>query len=74
MGLSATSYAASLDVEDDGRGFTPPADMSLVSSGHMGIIGMRERAQFVGGTVRVTSSPGRGTRVEATIPLAGPGR
>jgi two-component system NarL family sensor kinase len=60
-----------LVVEDDGRGFEPavaPADVSF------GLTGMRERASLAGGDLRVTSEPGRGTRVEVRIPHQEPGR
>lgn len=51
-------------VEDDGRGFDP-----AVATGGVGIVGMRERAEQLGGTLSVTSSPGRGTRVSLELPL-----
>jgi signal transduction histidine kinase len=53
-------------VEDDGRGFDPrtPRDGSL------GIVGMRERAALVGGSLTVESRPGAGTTVAAQVPSA----
>ena len=44
-----------LQVTDDGRGFAPDA----VGNGHYGLLGMRERASLVGGTLAVESQPGR---------------
>jgi signal transduction histidine kinase len=35
----------------------------------MGLFSMRERVSLVNGTLTVTSTPGRGTRIVATIPL-----
>ena len=55
-----------LAVEDDGRGM--PADGGR--PGALGLVGARERAAALGGTLRVASEPGRGTRVEASLPLA----
>jgi signal transduction histidine kinase len=57
-------------VEDDGRGFDarPAYDPR-----QLGLNGMRERAALVGGEVQIESSPGRGTTVFLTIPLA-PGK
>jgi signal transduction histidine kinase len=52
-------------IEDDGRGFEP----SQARRGAMGITSMSERASLFGGVVRVTSAEGKGTRVEATLPL-----
>ncbi|MDQ3929514.1 MAG: GAF domain-containing sensor histidine kinase [Chloroflexota bacterium] len=58
-----------LIVEDDGKGF----DTSLVyrSNGHYGLIGINERVKLLGGTMRLESSPGTGTRLEVTVPLEG---
>lgn len=53
-----------LIVEDDGIGF----DMrSREASGHFGLVGMRERAELSGGTLKVESDKGKGTRVVLTI-------
>jgi signal transduction histidine kinase len=51
-------------VEDDGSGF----DIDEVWSKGAGIGSMRERARLLAGYVAVMSWPGRGTRVEASIP------
>ena len=55
-----------LEVEDDGRGFNVEAARD---NGHYGIIGMRERVEQSGGVFEMTSHPGRGTRVVATLPV-----
>jgi PAS domain S-box-containing protein len=52
-------------VEDDGRGF----DADTVAVHRLGLLGMRERAALVGGTLVLESGPGRGTTVIARIPL-----
>ena len=55
-----------LDVQDDGVGFQlahPRKPQSL------GLIGLRERAHVLKGSVQITSAPGQGTRVEARIPV-----
>lgn len=53
----------SLEVEDHGRGFAPDA-------GHQGIglVGMRERAELVGGTLQVVRREGGGTIVRLVVP------
>jgi signal transduction histidine kinase len=51
-----------LVVTDDGRGFDPE-----LSEG-FGLLGLRERAALVGGTVEVSSRPGAGTRLAVTVP------
>jgi two-component system NarL family sensor kinase len=63
--LVAAPDRVRLVVEDDGRGF----DASAVPEGRHGLVGMRERAKVLGGVLAVHSSPGAGTRIEATVPL-----
>ncbi|UNK57310.1 PAS domain S-box protein [Pseudoxanthomonas daejeonensis] len=53
-----------LRIEDDGRGFEP-ADAS-----GLGLVIMRERAQSVGGQLRIDALPGRGTRIHLQLPYA----
>jgi ligand-binding sensor domain-containing protein len=55
-------------VADDGHG-CPEPNMSSSLEGHFGLIGMRERAQSIGGHFRFQSEPGSGTFVEVTVPL-----
>jgi two-component system, NarL family, sensor kinase len=62
--LVATPERVRLIVEDEGRGF----DASEVPADRHGLVGMRERAGMLGGTLEVRSDPG-GTRIEATVPL-----
>jgi signal transduction histidine kinase len=57
-----------LRVSDSGRGFSP-GEVDGPPEGHFGLSGMSERAQRIGGLLRVTSAPGRGTRIEAELPL-----
>jgi len=56
--------ALRFEVRDDGAGF----DESLVAGG-AGFISMRERLAAVGGVLATRSTPGRGTRVSASIPV-----
>jgi len=55
-------------IEDDGKGFESNELNTAEERGHYGIVGMRERAEGVGGQLVVRSEPGRGTIVRATIP------
>jgi signal transduction histidine kinase len=55
-------------IEDDGKGFESNELSTAEERGHYGIVGMRERAEGVGGQLVVRSEPGRGTIVRATIP------
>lgn len=56
-------------IHDNGRGFDQ-ADPSLSKS--LGLLGMRERAAILGGRVSISSAPGKGTTVTASIPLPSP--
>jgi signal transduction histidine kinase len=55
-------------IEDDGKGFESDELQTAEERGHYGIVGMRERAEGVGGQLVVRSEPGRGTIVRASIP------
>lgn len=62
--VRASQGSIEIDVRDDGVGFEP----SLVREG-FGLVGMRERAALLGGTLDVDSTRGSGTRIRAEIPL-----
>jgi signal transduction histidine kinase len=54
---------------DDGHGFDPDTAAQAAPGQHLGLVSMRERATFAGGTLDVDSAPGRGTTVCLRIPL-----
>ena len=61
-------------VEDDGVGFDMDRQLASTERDHgLGLFGMRERAEYVGGRVEVSSQAGVGTVVRVVVPLAGPG-
>ncbi|WP_291427007.1 sensor histidine kinase, partial [Deinococcus sp.] len=55
-------------ISDDGRGFTPEEAQAQVQAGHLGLIGLRERAQLAGGDLNIGSAPGQGTALVFTLP------
>ena len=57
-----------LRIKDDGRGFDQNGVFSTLG-GHFGLLGMRERAERLGGELRLASHPGEGTEVEVSVPL-----
>ncbi|HYJ88078.1 MAG TPA: two-component regulator propeller domain-containing protein [Pyrinomonadaceae bacterium] len=59
-----------LSVRDDGRGFDNTA-VGNGLGGHFGFIGMRERAEQIGGTLSIHSTEGLGTEVVADVPISG---
>ena len=64
--LYANDGNLTLHVADTGRGFARDAKRN----GGIGLVSMRERLQALGGTLSITSTPGKGTIVEATISVA----
>jgi signal transduction histidine kinase/ABC-type uncharacterized transport system substrate-binding protein len=54
-----------LVVSDNGSGFDPTLQRARMSLGHAG---MRQRVFFLGGRIRIDSSPGRGTMIVAWVP------
>lgn len=68
--LDVTPDEACLVVEDNGRGFEVDGGAGTGTSGRFGLIGMRERAHLLGGTLCIESAPGTGTRITAEVPLS----
>ena len=66
--LHTEARRISLRIRDNGRGFEQQ-DVFTSSGGHFGLLGMRERAERLGGELRLASQPGGGTEVEVTVPL-----
>ena len=58
--------AIRLRIADDGKGF----DAARVPDGHLGLAGMRARAEKIGASFEVTSRPGLGTTIEVRVPAA----
>jgi two-component system CheB/CheR fusion protein len=58
-----------LILEDDGVGFNPEKEASADGDKGMGLIGMRERAALVGGTLQIESKPKAGTTIFARVPV-----
>ena len=62
--LTFMDSAAAAIIEDDGLGFDPAAEHE-----GLGLLGMRERLQLVGGKLTIESSPTSGTTLRAEVPL-----
>jgi signal transduction histidine kinase len=63
-----------LEVIDFGPGFKPPdltGPTATERAEHIGLRGMRDRAQLVGGTFNLFSHPGQGTRINVRVPCYG---
>jgi len=55
-------------VQDDGAGFDTAETFRSTNGHHLGLLGMRERAELISGSLIVQSAPGQGTRVEVRVP------
>ncbi|MFC6336746.1 sensor histidine kinase [Pseudomonas sp. CCM 7891] len=66
--LQRLPQGLSLNICDDGQGFSPAINPGL--EGQRGMAGMSERIDQLGGTLSINSQPGCGTRIEALFPWA----
>jgi len=65
VGLVVMPERVALTVRDAGAGFDPAAR----DGKRLGLLGMRERAELLGGTFAVDTGPGKGTEVRVVIPI-----
>jgi signal transduction histidine kinase len=69
--LHASNSQLVLKVTDNGRGFVCPDDAAPNgSTGSFGLQGMQERVSILGGKFSIQTAPGKGTILEAHVPLA----
>jgi signal transduction histidine kinase len=66
--LARTPHGVTATIEDDGVGFDPNL-RNTEAGGGLGLVGIRQRVARLNGTVRIESSPGRGTLLTADIPI-----
>jgi len=67
--LSQSDSALELAVRDDGVGFeVGPTQQEAFRRGRLGLLGMAERTQLLGGALHVESEPGRGACIRASFP------
>ena len=70
VSLNHQSDWLTLCIVDDGRGFdVSPTTRQAVRDGHLGLVGMRERLDRVGGTLSISSTVGRGTTIKCLVPI-----
>ena len=68
--VSAADGSLKMRIQDDGVGFR--VQEAFARPGSYGLAGMRERVALAGGKFEISSAPGRGTRVSASIPIPAP--
>jgi PAS domain S-box-containing protein len=70
LNLKFTSKAVTLSIIDNGKGFTPPKQISsLTKHGKLGVAGMYERAQLIGATLSIKSRRNEGTTISLEVPI-----
>jgi two-component system, NarL family, sensor kinase len=68
VGVTREDGVARLVVADDGRGFSADSLPQRREEGHLGLTLLADLAAEAGGSLDVDSAPGRGTRIEMTVP------
>jgi signal transduction histidine kinase len=58
-----------MEVADNGRSFQVQRVLSSRTNKRLGLLGMRERVEMVGGSFAIESAPGRGTTLRAQMPF-----
>lgn len=69
VAIRGDGQTVALAVEDDGYGFDP-SSLALQEHGTsgFGLVGIRERARLLGGSLTISSNPGYGTSIRVTVP------
>lgn len=63
------SGAICMEIKDDGKSFEVERVLFAKRNKRLGLIGMRERVEMVGGSFSIESAPGKGTTVQAQLPF-----
>jgi signal transduction histidine kinase len=71
--IQKLSDAVCMEIQDNGKGFQTQGVLRAKEQKRLGLLGMRERVEMVGGTFTIKSIPGKGTTVHAEIPFGGAG-
>ncbi len=69
MSLTEKSGAIQMEISDNGKSFHVGKALTARNPKRLGLVGMRERVEMVGGTLTIESAPGKGTTVRAEIPF-----
>ncbi len=70
ISLIVEPHQVTLEIQDNGVGFNLPDNwIKLVRTGHLGLVGMRERVEAIGGTMEIHSKPGEGTLIRVSAPV-----
>ena len=70
--LSQSEGRLAVVIRDDGVGFDVSRGLEGAAGGHLGLVGMRERVEILGGTLTIDSGQAHGTRIAVSFPLTEP--
>ena len=69
VNIKKLSGAICMEINDDGKSFEVERVLFTKRNKRLGLIGMRERVEMVGGSFSIESAPGKGTTVQAQLPF-----
>jgi signal transduction histidine kinase len=69
VGITKLPGSICLEIGDDGKSFPVEKTLLAKNNKRLGLLGMRERIEMIGGTLSIISAPGEGTTVRAEIPF-----
>jgi two-component system, NarL family, sensor histidine kinase DegS len=69
VSIHRLSRAVGVIIKDNGKSFEVERVLQAKKNKRLGLLGMRERVEMVGGRLRVESAPGKGTTIRAEIPF-----
>lgn len=73
LGLSRQNGNFLLTVSDQGKGFSPARLNSTTAMAGFGLLSLRERTRYIGGSLAIESEPGRGSRFTVSVPTPAAG-
>ena len=68
VSIEKSRHCISMKVKNDGTTFDVQSVLEAKGSKRLGLLGMRERLETIGGLLEIESAPGRGTTLTASIP------
>jgi CheY-like chemotaxis protein len=72
VALSRSGSSLAMTVSDQGQGFSPDILNSYTETRGFGLLSIRERARYTGGSLVIESAPGQGSRLTLTVPISIP--
>ena len=70
VALSSSDGCLAVSVSDQGQGFDPGILDSITSLGGLGLLSLRERANYIGGSLSIESAAGKGSSFTLTVPIS----